>query len=241
MVGHDTVQQQAPSEFRFVGAAPAGLPVLASIAIPLRNLDLLSSLVKQVSDPTSPMFRQFPTDQQITQDFLPTAQYDSMMRYLSTTPLQVQFTALDSVIVIRGTVSQLNQYLGTGVNVFSNGTASYYMGSAQTFRGALLYASNATYLFARQAITALPASGANVTFTGGAVTANQLQAVYNATGLYSHGINGAGETIGILDWFGSPTIGQDLKTFDKTFGIADPNFQIIPIGPYDPNLGAYTG
>jgi subtilase family serine protease len=241
VASHDAAPAAVPQGFKLRGAAPAALPVLASIAIPLRNLDLLSSLVKQVSDPTSPLFGQSLTDQQIAQDFLPTPQYDGMMQYLSTTPLQVQFTALDSVIVVRGTVAQLSEYLGTGVSVFSNGTASYYMSSAQTFHGAYVYASNSTYIFAKKAVTSQPTTGANVTFTSGAFTANQLQAVYNATGLYSHGINGAGETIGVLDWFGSPTIAQDLKAFDKQFGFTDPKFQILPIGPYDPNLGAYTG
>ncbi len=240
-VGHDTVHATVPQGFKLKGAAPTALPVLASIAIPLRNVDLLGSLVRQVSDPASPMFRQFMSDRQIAQDFLPTAQYDDMMRYLSTTPLSVQFTALDSVIVVQGTAAQVGEYLGTGVSVYSNGTASYYMASSPTFHGAFLYASNATSIFARRAVTAHSAAGANVTFTSSAFSAKQLQAVYNATGLYALGINGTGKTIGILDWFGSPTIAQDLKLFDRAFGLADPKFQVIPIGPYDPNLGAYTG
>ena len=240
-VGHDTVHATVPQGFKLKGAAPTALPVLASIAIPLRNVDLLGSLVRQVSDPASPMFRQFVSDQQIAQDFLPTVQYDSMMQYLSTTPLNVQFTALDSVIVVQGTAAQIGEYLGTGVSVYSNGTASYYMASSPTFHGAFLYASNATSVFAKRAVTAQSSAGANVTFTSSAFSAKQLQAVYNATGLYALGINGTGKTIGILDWFGSPTIAQDLKLFDRAFGLADPKFQVIPIGPYDPNLGAYTG
>ena len=43
------------------GQAPADLPVLVNIAIPLRNVGLLSSMVEQVSDPSSPLFRQFLT------------------------------------------------------------------------------------------------------------------------------------------------------------------------------------
>ncbi|MDV3244470.1 MAG: hypothetical protein LYZ66_04760 [Nitrososphaerales archaeon] len=227
--------------FKLRGPAPDSLPVLASIAIPLRNVDILSSLVGQVSDPTSPMFRHFLTDQQVAQEFLPTDQYNAMMSYLSGTGLKVQFTALDSIIVVRGTVAQLKESLGTNVNVYTNGTASYYIASASSFKGAFLYASNATYILARKAVASQPSAGANVTFTSGAFSAKQLQAVYNATGLYAQGINGTGKTIGILDWFGSPTIANDLKQFDSRFGFPDPNFQILPIGPYDPNLGAFTG
>ncbi|HYB45495.1 MAG TPA: protease pro-enzyme activation domain-containing protein, partial [Nitrososphaerales archaeon] len=232
---------KVPQGFKLMGTAPDALPVLASIAIPIRNLDLLTSYVQQVSNPSSPMFGHFFTEQQIAQDFLPTAQYGSMMQYLASTPLSVQFTALDSMILVQGTVGQLKEYLGTGINVYSNGTASYYMASSPTFRGALLYASNSTSLFAKPAVSPLQSTPANVTFTSGGFPANLLQSVYNATSLYSRGFNGTGKTIGIMDWFGSPTVASDLKAFDKQFGFADPKFQIIPVGPYDPNLGAYTG
>jgi len=56
VASHDTTTTKVPQGFKLKGSAPGPLTVLASIAIPLRNLDLLSSLVKQVSDPTSPMF-----------------------------------------------------------------------------------------------------------------------------------------------------------------------------------------
>ena len=240
VAGHDTTAAKVPQGFKLKGSAPGPLTVLASIAIPLRNLDLLSSLVKQVSDPSSPMFGHYLTDQQIAQDFLPTAQYASMMQYLSTTPLTVQFTALDSMIVVQGTASQLNEYLGTGVNVFSNGTYSYYMTSAGNFRGAYLYGSNSTGLFAKPAVASMSTTRANVTFTSGGISAKLLPQVYNATGLYAKGFNGTGKTIGIMDWYGSATVGSDLRLFDQQFGFPDPLFQILPIGPYDPNLGSYT-
>ena len=53
------------------GQAPGDLPVLVNIAIPLRNVGLLSSMVEQVSDPSSPLFRHFLTYTQIQQEFLP--------------------------------------------------------------------------------------------------------------------------------------------------------------------------
>jgi subtilase family serine protease len=38
---------------------------------------------------------------------------------------------------------------------------------------------------------------------------------------------GAGQTIGIVDAYGSPTIQKDLQTFDNTFGLPAANLQII--------------
>ena len=56
----------------------------------------------------------------------------------------------------------------------------------------------------------------------------QLRAAYNLPPLYGKGITGKGQTIVIVDSFGSPTIRQDLAAFDKQFGYpAPPSFTII--------------
>jgi len=61
----------------------------------------------------------------------------------------------------------------------------------------------------------------------------QLQRAYNLAPLFSHGIEGQGQTIVIVDAFGSPTIASDLKTFDKQMGLPNPpSFRVItPAGP----------
>jgi subtilase family serine protease len=127
--------------------------------------------------------------------------------------------------------------------MFSNGTVSYYESYGQsTFEGARFYASNSTALTAkpRLALPSTVGSVANVTTPANDISASQLQAVYNATSLYSQGFEGQGQTIGLLDFFGSPSVGQDLKTFDHRFKIPDSNFSVKAIGPYDPNLGVYN-
>ncbi len=56
----------------------------------------------------------------------------------------------------------------------------------------------------------------------------QLQRAYNLPALLRHGINGAGQTIVIVDSFGSPTVAHDLAVFDKTFGLpAPPSLKVI--------------
>ncbi|HWD08225.1 MAG TPA: S53 family peptidase, partial [Actinomycetota bacterium] len=65
---------------------------------------------------------------------------------------------------------------------------------------------------------------------------SQLQAAYDLSPLYAQGIDGSGETIVIVDPFGSPTISQDLHDFDRAFGLADPpGFRTIqPAGAVPP-------
>jgi len=67
----------------------------------------------------------------------------------------------------------------------------------------------------------------------------QLQRAYDLGPLYANGFNGRGRTIVIVDPFGSPTIGADLKAFDRAFGLPDPPaFRVLqPVGqvpPFDP-------
>ena len=56
----------------------------------------------------------------------------------------------------------------------------------------------------------------------------QIQRAYDLPSLYASGVTGRGTTIVIVDSFGSPTIRNDLKVFDQTFGLpAPPKFTII--------------
>jgi subtilase family serine protease len=77
-------------------------------------------------------------------------------------------------------------------------------------------------------------------------TPDQIRAAFNTTPLYSKGITGKGETIVIVDSYGSPTIASDLKTFDQTFGYpAPPSLKIItPAGKppaWDPSNSTMVG
>ena len=60
----------------------------------------------------------------------------------------------------------------------------------------------------------------------------QLHAAYNMSPLYKAGDEGKGQTIVLVDAFGSKTIRTDLAGFDKGYGLpAPPSFKIItPVG-----------
>jgi subtilase family serine protease len=69
---------------------------------------------------------------------------------------------------------------------------------------------------------------------------SQIQQAYNLAPLFHQGMTGKGQTIIIVDSYGSPTIGRDLKTFDDAFGLqAPPSLTVIqpagPVPPYRPN------
>jgi subtilase family serine protease len=63
---------------------------------------------------------------------------------------------------------------------------------------------------------------------GGGLTPGQIRAAYDTGPLASRGVNGRGQTIVIVDSFGSPTIASDLAGFDSYFGLpAPPSFRIL--------------
>jgi len=67
------------------------------------------------------------------------------------------------------------------------------------------------------------------TLGGCGYTPPEIQAAYNLTGLYAEGYNGAGQTIVIIDWCGSPTIEADANTFSAAYGLpalTSSNFKI---------------
>ena len=75
---------------------------------------------------------------------------------------------------------------------------------------------------------------------------SQIQNAYGEQPLFNSGITGKGETIVIVDSYGSPTIKSDLATFDAEFGLqAPPSFKIIqPAGKvpaFDPSNSDMTG
>jgi subtilase family serine protease len=67
-------------------------------------------------------------------------------------------------------------------------------------------------------------------------TAPQVERAYSLPALYAKGITGKGETIVIVDSFGSPTVRHDLAVFDRAFGLPPPpSLKIIqPAGPVKP-------
>lgn len=72
---------------------------------------------------------------------------------------------------------------------------------------------------------------------------SDIQTQYGVTPLLQAGIDGTGQTIVIFEAFGSPTIRQDLATFDQSFGLpAPPSFRVYrPEGPVKASAGASAG
>jgi subtilase family serine protease len=73
----------------------------------------------------------------------------------------------------------------------------------------------------------------------------EIQNAYGLTSILQAGYTGVGQTIIIIDSFGSPTIAQDLAAFDAAYGLPDPpSFKVhAPLGtvPFDPKNSGQVG
>jgi len=73
----------------------------------------------------------------------------------------------------------------------------------------------------------------------------EIQTAYGLSSILDAGYTGAGQTIIIIGSFGSPTIAQDLQTFDADYGLRDPpSFTVLaPLGtvPFDPTNSDQVG
>ena len=58
-------------------------------------------------------------------------------------------------------------------------------------------------------------------------TPSQIYAAYGVDALHAEGLTGAGETIVIVDAYGSPTALSDLQFFSSTFGLPSPDLTIV--------------
>ena len=72
----------------------------------------------------------------------------------------------------------------------------------------------------------------------------QYRVHYNLNPLYGQGVTGRGETIVIVNSYGSPTIRNDLNVFDQQFGFPNPNLRIVKFGnvpAFDPTNSTMVG
>jgi len=75
-------------------------------------------------------------------------------------------------------------------------------------------------------------------------TPHQLQVAYGVESLINQGFTGKGQTVVDIVSFGSPTLQEDMDTFDSRFGLPNITLQIIsPIRtvPFDPHNKDMTG
>jgi subtilase family serine protease len=245
-----TISQMPAHGFKFVGNLNPDQIVTATIAMPPSNIALMQYYATAISTPGSPLYHHFMTSSQIVTKFINSNKYYQVLNYVNEKGFKVEMTAMNSVIVISGTVQQIKDCFGMKVGLYSNGTAQYYNAyGTPSISGVYFYSSDLSSLFLSKPSTLITPQDlkammqkfdqVNPVASMEPYSPVWLQNVYNATGLYSKGIMGQGQTIGILDFFGDPYIQAQLNYFDSMFNLPNKQINITSIGP--PYYGPLSG
>ncbi len=76
------------------------------------------------------------------------------------------------------------------------------------------------------------------------LTPRQMREAYGVQSLYEKGFTGKGQTVVVIESFGSPTLQQDMDLFDRQYGLPAIKLQIMsPLGtkPFDQNDNDMVG
>ncbi len=177
---------------------------------------------------------------QVEKLFIPQSVINKTLQYLKS--FNINAKSYLNVIVASGKVKDLEKaFNGKFYSLtFNNITFYKFEGDPPGFIGpATIIGTNIT-----EAIFKKPDTLYNVTQAEAfsVVTPKDLRLAYNVTSLLKEGVNGKGTNIGILDFYGDPYISQQLAQFDKLYNISNPPvFNVVPIGPYNPNDGILNG
>jgi subtilase family serine protease len=102
--------------------------------------------------------------------------------------------------------------------------------TSNCFTGTRTESYSGTDLYGNPATGTYAGNGYTKSVEGCGYTPPEIYAAYNLNALYKEGFDGAGQTIVIIDWCGSPTIKQDANAFSARFGLPalnSSNFKII--------------
>ncbi len=231
-----------------VGPVPPSTTIRLTIGLPLGNAlhpeQELKDLVKQVSDPNSPKYRQYLTSETLTDLYGATqAQYDAVRSWAQSSHLSIVSTYSNRLILtVSGTAAAVEQALFLNLNYYLRPDGTQF------------------YALDREPSLSLPATSATVEYIGGlenyfvsrpkwgfgpgSINASDLRARYlqdpnnpncpvdNSTW------NGDGQCIGILSH--ATFDPNDVNTFASNNGLGTPSVTVVSVDGFDTTQPAGT-
>jgi subtilase family serine protease len=226
-----------------LGATSSTTKMRVAVTLGLRNEAGVQTLFRQVSDPKSPQFRQFPTSQQFINQYSPAqSDVDAVVSWLKSQGLRVGAVPVTRLIVpATGTAAQIESAFGVKLNNYSwagqtisapagtpsvpaslnvAGVAGLTSISAHTATipppPAYVVGKPCSAYWGQEMAAKKPSAyGTKQPFIPCGYTPQQMQSVYGLTGPINNGADGHGWTVGIIDAFSSPWIQQDLDQYSS--------------------------
>ncbi len=203
------------------GATASGTLITTSIILNVTNLQALQEFVADVSTPGSPDYHQFLTVSQFTERFSPSNQaIQQFVKYLESYGIKVNKIYADNLdITATGTAAEFNAALSTQLHNYTSNGQSFYrpawkfvvpsefsslvlsvpgLDSEQgVMHSRTMQLGQGAYAGAASPAVTWPKSG-TATGVPGDYTVGDVANFYDINPLYREGIQGQGQTIGIM-------------------------------------------
>lgn len=217
------------------GAVDAGQRISVAVSLAQRDTAGLDTFLAQVTDPHSAQYKHYLTVDQFADQFGATPEAVAKVSgYLAAQGLQVgQVSANRLTIEATGTAAQVQKAFGTslanyrdnqdGHSYFANATAPVLpadIASLVTDVAGLNTYAKYTHFSTKAATPAASRAHAGISPT-------TARSAYNLTSTISAGYNGAGSTVGLLEFSGFQQ--SNITTYDKGYSLTPPTPSVVPV------------
>ncbi len=254
----DSVSAYA-SKSQLLSSTPVNQPISVSIGLNLRNTANLASYLKEISDSHSPLYRHYLNPASFAAMYGPLPQSEAAVSaYLRSQGFRITATYPNHLIVDAvGTVAQAehafqvqmnNYHSSTGQLFFANANPPSLPGQIASLVASVSGLNNAVQYHRHplapgkatlrvgttSASPACPQPGSAMIPTS--YTPSQIASAYDFTKLYSSGVMGEGQTVGLLELDGFSA--SDISAYTACFGGNKTVLKTILIDGYNGAAGA---
>jgi hypothetical protein len=201
-----------PPSSPVVSPVPGNTVVALALALPLKDLAGLQALVDASADPTSPTYRQHVSQTTLVNNYYPSASdYGVLTSWAQLHGFTSNAFANNIVLDVQGTAAQIEQALFVNLNYQSRPDGTVFFGPDRAPRSGI-------------AVTLLSLEGLDnyvvpTPFVGGTAPlagtfqSSDLRGAYLGSGTSCSGLQGAGQSIGLLEFDGFTA--TDITSYER--------------------------
>ena len=226
---HHVPQVVANGKAPLVGYLAPTKKLQLTVVLPLRNQSKLTSLLSQLYDPASRVYRHFLTVQQFTDEFGPTPQnYQAVISYFQKNGFTIRNTSKNRLILdVAGSVARVNAAFGVSMNVYRDpsGKRTFFSPDREPtldigvsiahIQGLSDFSVPQPMFHVKK--NAAPIANVTGSGPGGYYTGSDMRAAYYGGSL----LTGAGQSVGLFE-FG----GYRLSDVNLTFSNAGQSYNV---------------
>ncbi len=249
-----TLQGHVPdviSHLTPLGNLPSTNQLQLALGVPLRDAAGLDAFLAQVYNPSSPLYHQYLTPRQFTDQFGPTAEaYQSLIDFARSNHLVITATHDNRMLLdVTGTAADVQAAFHVHLRVYQHPSESRTFFAPDTeptvdvglpladISGLNNYARPHPHLLQRDATVSASASPRSGSGSGGTYGGNDFRAAY----LPGVTLTGTGQSLGMVEFDGY--YASDITTYESTFGLPAVPLQTVLLDGYDgtPTTGSSSG